>query len=344
VVIRRPIAFASVVAAALVVAASGAVAAEGSGQLRVGIALWAPTVGRDRDPVQYDVYRGLLRAKRDLRVQLKVLAPNPTRAGDQFFGLLSYLALQRCDLVIASGILEVPALSKAARKFPNVRFALLDGARQEVKNPPANIEGSVFHTEEPSYLAGYVAARMADRGQLPHVVSTVAGFPTPQVEPFLAGFRAGAKRADPKIRVLSAFTGDFVNKTKCKHAALAQIAQGSRVVFDVAGLCGLGALEAAKRMGAYGIGVDIDQSYLGKFILTSVVKNLNVGAYDLADRLVQGRLRTGGNLSFNLRNRGVGLGKFSPKVPLALRRELIPLATQIEQRKIVVPMTLSNSR
>jgi basic membrane lipoprotein Med (substrate-binding protein (PBP1-ABC) superfamily) len=64
----------------------------------------------------------------------------------------------------------------------------------------------------------------------------------------------------------------------------------------------------------------------------------------MAKRLVHGRFRVGGNLSFDLRNRGVGLAKFSPNVPRALRRELIPLAAKIKQGKIVVPATLSPSR
>jgi len=49
--------------------------------------------------------------------------------------------------------------------------------------------------------------------------------------------------------------------------ALSQIAKGSRVVFQVAGVCGLGALEAASEHGIWGIGVDVDQSHLGQHIL-----------------------------------------------------------------------------
>jgi hypothetical protein len=45
----------------------------------------------------------------------------------------------------------------------------------------------------------------------------------------------------------------------------------------------------------------------------------------------------GGNLSFDLRNHGVKLGKFSPYVPERFRRELVPLKAQIEQGKIDVP-------
>jgi basic membrane protein A len=256
---------------------------------------------------------------------------------------MSYLARQRYDLVIALGTLEVGALSRTARLFPREKFVLLDGTRRAVRHPPANVEGTVLHTEQAAYLAGFVAARMADREPSPHVVSSVAGVPIGPVQAYVAGFQAGAKRADPKIGLLNAYTYDFLNEAKCRHAALNQIAHGSQAVFDVAGACGLGALEAAKRKGIFGVGVDIDQSYLGKFILTSVVKNLNAAVYELVERVLRGRLRTGGNLSFDLRNHGVGLGKFSPLVPRALRRELAPLAKLIEQGKIAVPTTLSPS-
>ena len=55
-----------------------------------------------------------------------------------------------------------------------------------------------------------------------------------------------------------------------------QIAQGSKIVFQVAGGCGLGALQAAKQKGVYGIGVDADQGYLGSYILTSALKHVDV--------------------------------------------------------------------
>lgn len=284
-----------------------------------------------------------MRAARDLPIRAKAVSPSPTGVGDQWVAAFSYLARQRYDLLIGIGFLEVNAISKASRSFPQEKFALLDVTGDSIKPSRPNLEGTVFHTEQPAYLAGFLAARMVDRGPPPHVISSVGGIPIPTVTSYIAGFQAGAKAADPKIRLLNAYTNDFLNPAPCKQAALEQIARGSRVVFDVAGACGFGALAAAKQKGVYGIGVDIDESYLGKFILTSVVKNLDVAVYDLANQLVHRRLRFGGNLSFDLRNHGVGLGKFSPRVPLSLRRRLIPLAAQIRNGKIVVPATLSRS-
>jgi basic membrane protein A and related proteins len=305
--------------------------------MRIGLVLEQTLVGRASDPFQYGAFRGLVRAKRNLHVQAKAVAPSPTGVGDQFVAPFYRLAREHYDLVIGPGFLEQRAVSRAARKFPHEKFAILDATHQDVPHHPKNLEGTVFHTEQAAYLAGVLAARMADRRSPPHVVSSVGGIPIPTVDSYIAGFEAGAKRADPRIKLRRTYTGTFLSRRPCANAARAQIDHGSTVVFDVAGACGLGALTTAKREGVYGIGVDIDQSYLGHFILTSVVKNLNVAVYDLAKRVTQDRLGTGGNLNFDLRDNGVGLGRFSPVVRLSLRRELTRLARQIKRGKITVP-------
>jgi basic membrane protein A len=354
--ISRPIAIVAVAAAAIfAVAGAGAgTAAGGNSQIRIGLVLEQTLVGRNSDPFQYGAFRGLLRAKRELHIGAKAYSPSPTGAGDQFVAPFYELARRHYNLVIGVGFLELHAIAQTAHKFPNEKFAILDATRQDVPGRPANLEGTAFHTEQAAYLAGFVAARMADHGPPPHIISSIGGgplirwtksgprLPIPPVQAYMAGFEAGAKRADPKIKLLRSYSGTFTAPRPCANAAREQIDRGSKVVFDVAGACGIAALNTAKKLGVYGIGVDTDQSYISRrLILTSVVKNLNVAVYEFAKRLVHGRLRTGGNLTLNLRNDGVKLGRFSPLVPLWLRRQLIPLARQIKQGKIVVPATLS---
>ena len=105
-------------------------------------------------------------------------------------------------------------------------------------------------------------------GQRRHHVSTVGGQKIPPVDHYIAGFQAGAKAANPDLKFLNAYSQDFIDPAKCKEIALDQIAKGSKVVFQVAGQCGLGALDAAKEKGVQGIGVDADQAYLGEHVLT----------------------------------------------------------------------------
>ena len=99
---------------------------------------------------------------------------------------------------------------------------------------------------------------------------------------FFAGYNYCAKRAYSKVEVLNNYAGDptFNDQTKCRTTALGQIARGSRIIFTVAGGCGLGALDVVKQKGLYGIGVDADQSFLGPHILTSATKKVNVAVYN----------------------------------------------------------------
>jgi basic membrane protein A len=96
---------------------------------------------------------------------------------------------------------------------------------------------------------------------------------------------------------------------------MGQIAKGSRVVFQAAGPCGLGALEAAGEQGVWAIGVDVDQSSLGPHVLTSAVKRLDIAVFETVRRLVEDTLATGGTSVFALADGGVGLGAFNPRVP-----------------------------
>src|ERR671919_30449 len=86
---------------------------------------------------------------------------------------------------------------------------------------------------------------------------------------FSVGFLKGAADANPDIQTLNGYSQDFVDQAKCKEVALDQIAKKSDVVFQVAGGCGLGALDAANEKNVWGIGVDADQAHLGDHVLTS---------------------------------------------------------------------------
>jgi basic membrane protein A len=107
-------------------------------------------------------------------------------------------------------------------------------------------------------------------------------------------------------------------------------------VFNVAGPCGLGALDAAKEEGVWGIGVDKDQSFLGAHILTSAVKRVDQGIFLAVEAVKDGEIK-GGDLVFNLKNNGVSIGKISPKVPKAYVTRMNDLKKQIISGKIKVP-------
>ena len=205
-------------------------------------------------------YKGLKRAESELGVEIRVLT---SKSNADYVPNLSSLARQKYDVVFAVGFLMAEATEKVANSFPTTKFAIIDSSQAGMKSKPTNVEGLLFAEQESGYLVGYMAGLyVKDKGG-DQVISSVGGQKIPPVDHYIAGFQAGAKAANPDIKTLNGYSEDFVDQAKCKEIALNQIGEGSQVVFQVAGGCGLGALDAAKEKGVQGIGVDVDQAYLG---------------------------------------------------------------------------------
>jgi basic membrane protein A len=306
-------------------------------QLRVGYVVHAGQTPNPSDLFGRP-YAAFIRAVKTFGVEGRVLQVAPNQDGQ---GVLTFLARQKYDLVIL-GNGEPFAVGAVAPKYPDTKFFFPDLPRDALlefgfPRMPKNVQGTVFRAQEAGYLAGYLAGLMEKHRPGSDVVGSVGGFKFPGVDRWIVGYRAGARRAAPGIKTLNTYAKSFTNVEKCRTVALDQIAKGAGTVFNVAGGCGFGTLEAAKEKGIWGVGVDVDQSYLGPHILTSAVIRVDVAVAAAVRRLARGSFTTGGNTVFTLRNGGVGLGRISPSVPRALLRELDGVRREIIAGKIDVP-------
>jgi basic membrane protein A and related proteins len=251
--------------------------------------------------------QGIEQAKSELGVEARVITSD---SNADYVPNLSSLAQQKYDLVIAVGFLMAEATETVAKKFPDTKFAIVDVAQAAMKSKPANVQGLIFKEQEAGYLAGYVSGLYAKDNDI-STISSVGGQEIPPVEKYIAGYQAGAKAANPDIETLNGYSQDFVDQGKCKELALGQIERGSKVVFQVAGQCGLGALDAAKQEGGQGIGVDADQAFLGDHILTSAMKKIDVAVFNTIKSVQDGSYQGGTDQVFEVKNDGVDLGEFN---------------------------------
>jgi basic membrane protein A len=283
-------------------------------------------------------FQGVKRAGRELGIEHRVLE---SASDSDYVPNMSSLAEEGFDLIIGVGFAQGEAVDAVATEFPDTRFVIIDVDQQSLPHKPANVVGLLFKEEEVGYLAGYLAALTAKRETGPDVISSVGGMKEPPVDRFIAGYQAGAKKAAPGIQVLNGYSQDWDDLAKCKEQALNQIAGGSSIVFQVAGGCGLGALDAAKEKGVWGIGVDADQSYLGAHVLTSARKRVDQAVFQTIESVQDGTWKGGRNAVFGLKQDGVGLGKISSKVPAADREAVDEVAQQIVAGEIgKIPTTV----
>jgi basic membrane protein A len=285
---------------------------------------------------------GLQRAKTQLGAAITPLQSNS--ASDYLPNLTSAIR-HHSDLVISAGFLLAPATATVAKRFPGTRFAITD---YTVHAPPfsdnkgnvilPNVEGLTYAANESGCLVGVLAALMAkkDGGS---VIGAVGGIKIPPVDIWIAGYRYCAVKAVPTTKVLINYSQNFVASDLCKTQAQNLIARGAKVLFQVAGLCGLGTLKAADDAGIWGIGVDKDQYNDAKRVLTSGVKRVDVGVFDVVQQVSAGQFKGGTDLLFNLKNGGMSVGKINPAVP----KQYIAIMNSYEKRIIAGTLKVPTS-
>jgi basic membrane protein A len=281
-------------------------------------------------------YVGLQKAAHDFGIQTRVVE---SASPAEYIPNLSALARQGYDLIIGVGFTEIQAMQSVAKSFPKTHFAIVDVSNADEGHAP-NVQGLLFKEQQVGYLAGYVAA-LAAKARGANVVSSVGGQKQPPVDRYIAGYQAGAKAAVPGIKTLNSYSQDFEKQFLCKEKALNQIAAGSVVVFQVAGGCGLGALDAAKAKAVWGIGVDADQSFLGTHVLTSALKGVDTAVYLSIKDAKNGHFKGGQDSVYGLEQNGVGLGKFSPNTPQGIQTQVEKIKQDIISGKIKnIPTTV----
>ena len=212
------------------------------------------------------------------------------------------------DLIIGIGFAQTPIIELVARDYPNIRFAIVDGA----SNLP-NVASLVFKEQEGSYLVGMLAAKSSKTG----TIGFIGGMDIGLIHRFKGGYEEGARAVNPNIRLIPNYVGvtdaAWNNPGKGKEIALAQISKGADVIFTAAGNSGLGAFDAVEQAGKqdgrathFVIGVDANQIMVKPgFVLTSMVKRVDNAVYAIVQDVVNGQFKTGFHV-YGLQEDGVG--------------------------------------
>lgn len=251
------------------------------------------------------------------------------------------LGSEKFDLVLWPLGLTGPNFYVVVGENPDTHFVFLDyccveGAFGETRNATS----ITLRGEQAAHLAGYLSGLMEARRSLPrggrHTISVlVAESAYPQEHAWEQGFTDGVRRAMPSVNLLIDYSYDYDDQATCERIASRQINEGSKVVFAVAGACGLGALSAAGLRGVWAVGAEEDRSYLGPHILASATKR-----YDRLTELsvswyLARRLPAGGDIQLGLRDDAVALVGINPKVPLAIRSKVAREAARLRAQELV---------
>jgi basic membrane protein A len=306
-----------------------------AGTLKVGLVF--DVGGRGDKSFNDAAYAGLERAQQELGVPFTTLE---TGEGSDREAQMRQLAAGGSQLVFGVGFLFSDDIYGLAQEFPGVKFACVDYTVKEGQTLPPNLTALEFKEQEGSFLVGALAALLTKTGK----VGFVGGMEIPLIKKFEAGYRAGARAADPKAEVIVKYAGTtgaaFKDPTKGKELGLAEYNQEADIIFHASGSTGLGVFEAAREKGKLAIGVDADQyAEAPGFVLTSMVKHVETSVFDTIKELQAGRWQ-GGVREFGLREDGVGWvydDRNKSLIPDRVKAQVDSLKAEIVAGRIVVP-------
>lgn len=279
-------------------------------------------------------YGGIRRAQLEYNFKLIIIEPGKTGMSTEEEVLD---IVEKTDVILLLGAQHIQFAKEAATRFPGKQFIIFEVPTEGI----SNMSSVMFKQHEGSFLAGALAAYVSETGSVGFVGGTVI----PPVQAFEQGYREGAAYADPDVNVLVDYVspaGDFSgfgNPKKGHEIALNQYGQGADIVFAVAGLTGNGIIEAARRTGNYAIGVDSDQDSLAKgFVLTSMIKRMDVACYNELKDVLEGRFSPGVTY-YGLKDEGVGLSEMKytrDKLPAGTLDKIETIKQKIINGEIVV--------
>lgn len=280
----------------------------GSKGLKIGMAF--DVGGRGDYSFNDSAARGADRAKTEFKAQIKELTAKTSDTEADRVQRLTDLAEAGYNPIIGVGYAYSASMTKVAKQYPKITFGIVDSQVDE-----KNVDSIQFSENEGSYLAGVAAALKTKKDH----VGFIGGADVPLIKKFEAGFVQGVKDTKPSTKVEVQYLSHgsdlsgFSSPDKGKEAAEGMLEKGTDVIYSAAGSSGNGSIEAVhSAKGTWAIGVDSDQYNipgLAKYktsILTSVIKNVDIGVYDLIKSVNDGQPKTGTH-TYALVDNGVSL-------------------------------------
>ncbi|MCC6497297.1 MAG: BMP family ABC transporter substrate-binding protein [Propionibacteriaceae bacterium] len=321
-------------------AASGTSAPATSAAAAIKVGMAYDVGGRGDQSFNDSAAAGLDKAAAEFGVETKEAAATNGEAESARAERLQQLIDAGYTNIVAVGFAYAGSVGTIAKENPDVKFAIVDDASEA--STGANIMNITFAENEGSFLVGAAAALKSKTGK----IGFVGGVETDLIKKFEAGYVAGAKAANPDIKVSSKYLtqppdfSGFGDVAKGKAAAEGMYQGGADIVYHAAGGSGGGVFTAAKAAGKLAIGVDSDQAKTAApdvqgVIMTSMIKRVDTGVYTFIKSVHDGAFKAGNNV-FDLKADGVGYSTTGGMID-DIKDKLEAYKADIVSGKIVVP-------
>ena len=268
----------------------------------------------------------------------------PSRTASDYVSSLGRCAAARPAVVVAISSDMASAVWRAAQQNPTQRFALIDGIPEDDNGHAVdldNVASVLFNQQEPGYLVGSLAGYLEKNkvGSASHNVLGILGSNHgPKVDPFVAGYIAGARSIDPSAQFKVTYS-DSQDAAFCKQLGINQISAGADILFEVTGRCASGYIDAAYDAGAYAIGSGNDMAYASPAVITSALERVDKAVVILIHRIQSRQFKSGKDV-LSIADDATGFSTPSSVVPQEIINQVLEIRARIRSGAITPPSTI----
>ncbi len=331
--------FAATIGAGTLAALAGCGGGEGGADVSgetIKVGMVTDTGGINDESFNQLAWAGLQRLEKEFGYEISYIE---SKQDSDYMTNLDKLVDDGTKVIWGIGYGMTDVINEVADQNPDVIFGSVEGSNN---NGLDNLTTVAFKSQEPSFVVGYIAARMSKKGK----VGFIGGQKSPIIESFEYGYYGGVEFANAeqgtKVTYSGQYAESFTDAAKGKSIAQKMIEGGCDVMFHAAGGAGIGMLEACDDAKVYSIGVDQDQA--AKFpeydtIISSALKMVDVAVYDVTTGLIDGNLAGGTDEVFGAAEDGVGIAPTHDKLPDDVYEAALEILEKIKAGDIVAPTT-----
>ncbi len=294
-------------------------------------------MGEDDQSINQESVRGLREFEIDSWTPITIKTSEST---DQYKANISDMIKEGAKLIWGVGYSTADSLANASLEYPDIKFICLENVYgSDVMDK--NLSSVIFKTEEAAYLMGYLAADLSKTNKLAYLGGAKGVISEKTQYGFMAGVEAYKREKNVEMDVSIGYVGSFSDDEKGYKLAKELYNKGADILFQDAGLSGLGAIEASKEVDKSIMLAEKKQMELaGDKALAAIDKNYAYVINDLSSRYLSGINIFGRNIELGFKDKALdlsidqeALAKFNPNA----YRTMLKVKDKLIESQISVP-------
>lgn len=238
------------------------------------------------------IYEGVEESKNDFDFEVNYVIPNSFQEGEEWIQNIDKLSNENDEaaMVIIAGSQYADAINSIKGEFGKQKILLLGGTAADQEN----LSSITYRTFAASYIGGYLSAKQKQNCR----AISIAGFDAPFLTEYQRGFEQGVMDAGGSISptefISTGFDGFEMPDLAYEKTTAALVSND--LVFAMSAGSNLGIINAARNYNEqrYIIGIDADQSWMGKKVVTgSVIKLFGTDIYEYIANFSSGNFNNG---------------------------------------------------